>query len=456
MQGRASRREPPNEDYDALFEFSSTPTMELDAAGVVLRMNAAAARLLDLGPQRALGEVLDDLLRADVTSALAQERPVTVTATTAVGREPLVVRSMRRTFRGNDGGRFTVQLTRTSDDAGRNVTHSDEPLHLSAMDDISHSLGTPLSIIGGFASTLLTHAEELDPDALANAASAIHRHAARAIDELQALQARVRLDAGGAGTVPTSVLVAWLRRMLDPQLAAANAALVGSWTVDTVTIDVAVARQALLNMCTVALQVEPRPRALELAIGSTRDGTSFELGVDGTTPVRTDPTAPFTIDVTTSLVDAHGGTYRAPTTTDPSQRLVLPVARPGERVTAPTIAVAVIEDDPDTAALIRTSLRNSSTLFEIVADERTFEDGVRSLADCSPRIVLLDQNLPDRTGTEGLAEVRVAAPGARIVVLSVRGRGDDVAGDDGIVWLEKGRVLADLGTELIGVLATGE
>lgn len=457
MQARASRREPPNEDYDALFEFSSTPTLELDAAGIVVRMNAAAARLLDLRPQRAVGSALDDLIAADVTSALAQERPVTVTATTATGRESLVVRSMRRTFHGSDGDRFTVQLSLAPGDARQDATRSGEPLHWSAMDDISHNLGTPLSIIGGFASTLLTHADELGPDALAKAASAIHRHATRAIDELQALQARVRLDAGGAGTVPTSVLVAWLRRMLDPNLAAANAALVGSWTVDAVTLDIAVARQALLNMCTVALQVEPRPRTLELAVATSERGTVFELAVDAAgAPVRTDPIAQFTIDVTASLARTHGGTYRPPTPEDPSQELVLPSTAPHEPGAAPTIAVAVIEDDPDTAALIRTSLRNSSTLFRVVADERTFADGLRSLAACRPRIVLLDQNLPDRNATEGLAEVRAAAPDARIVVLSVRSRRDEDSIDDQTVWLEKGRVLADLGTELIGVLATGD
>lgn len=456
MEARASRREPPNEDYDALFEFSSTPTLELDVAGVVLRMNAAAARLLDLRPQTAIGTVLDDLVGADITGALAREHPVTVTTTGSTGPTSLVVRSVRRQLHGTEGDRFTVQLTPAPAGDRPDAVHGGAPLHWSTMDDISHNLGTPLSIIDGFASTLLAHADELDPDALATAAAAIHRHAARAIDELRSLQARVRLDAGGAGTVPTSVLVAWLRRILDPSLLAANAALVGSWSVDTITLDVAVARQSLLNMCTVALHADPRPRALELTISTSDRGTVFRLTVDqDAATVRRRPDTGFTIDVTTSLVATHGGTYRPPTTDDPTQELVLPTTAPRHHAAPPTIPVAMIEDDPDTAALIRTSLRNSSALFSIVADERTFGDGLRALLSSNPRIVLLDQNLPDRNATEALDEVRAAAPDARIVVLSVRGRDEDLV-DDQVVWLEKGRVLADLGTELLAVLATSD
>ncbi len=453
MQARASRREPPNEDYDALFEFSSAPTLELDAAGVVLRMNAAAARLLDLRPQSAVGTVLDDLVDADITGALAQERPVTLTASTASGRTTLAVRSVRRVLHGSDGDRFTVQLAPAGPEDRPDSQRSGEVAPWSAMDDIGHNLGTPLSIIDGYATTLLAHVDELDAEGVARAAAAIHRHTTRAIDELQALQARVRLDTGGAGTVPTSVLVAWLRRMLDPSLAAANAALVGAWSVDSVTVDVAAARQCLLNMCTVALQVRPRPRALELAVSTTEDGTLFRLSVDAAgRDLDMDPAAQFTMDVTSSLAETHGGRYVPPGPDDPTQELLLPPTTSTQDLTPkPTISVAMIEDDPDTAALIRTSLRNSSTVFSIIADERTFADGLRALRTCRPRIVLLDQNLPDRDGTDGLDEVRRAAPDARVVVLSVRGRGEQDTSD--VVWLEKGRVLADLGTELIGVLA---
>ena len=460
MQGRAARREPRNPDYDALFQFSDTPTLELDAAGVVLRSNAAAARLLDVRPERASGQTLDALLGTDVTSALASETGVTIRAMlSGSGETPLVMRSMRRALHANDGDRFTVQLLPAANQDTTDATRSGDPLHWSAMDDISHNLGTPLSIIGGYADTLVTHVADMEPAAIAQAAAAIHRHAARAIDELHALQARVRLDAGGAGAVPTSVLLAWLRRMLDANLVASNAALVGTWSVDTITLDVAVARQALLNMCTVALQCDPRPRVLELTVASSPDGTVFDLQPDvPTQDVVVTEQAAFTVDVTRSLVEQAGGTYTAPTDGSPAQQLVLPTSSSGTP-SAPsirTIPVAMIEDDPDTAALIRTSLRNSSTLFRIVADERTFADGVRALKGCDPRIVLLDQHLPDRVATESLDEIRAAAPDARIVVLSARGRRTTEQTDDGTVWLEKGRVLADLGTELIGVLATSE
>ena len=458
MNGRAKRLEPRNPDYDALFQFSDTPTLELDASGVVLRSNPAAARLLDVRPERARGQSLDDLLGVDVTGALASETATAVSARIGGVTTPLVVQSMRRSLQAADGDRFTVQLLPVENEEQQDATRSGEALHWSAMDDISHNLGTPLSIIGGYADTLVTHVDDMDTAAIARAAAAIHRHAARAIDELHALQARVRLGAGGAGAVPTSVLVAWLRRMLDPNLVAANAALVGTWSADTVTVDVAVARQALLNMCTVALQSDPRPRVLELTVSTNQDGTLFDLQPDVIPDdLQLAESGPFMVSVTQSLVAQAGGTYDPPEAGRPTQRLLLPSTSKDAPVAAvPTIPVAMIEDDPDTAALIRTSLRSSSTLFRIVADERTFADGLRALANCDPRIVLLDNHLPDRVSTEGLDEIRAAAPDARIVVLSARSRRDHDASDDNTIWFEKGRVLADLGTELIGVLTTGE
>lgn len=457
MTRRATRLDPTNIDYDTLFELSDTPTLELDGAGVVQRANAAVARMFDTSPERARGTTLDALLGVDATAALDSDRPVTLQVATAAGRVPLVVRSTRRDLRGSDGARFTVQLGRVSDDEHHVAPRSGDPSHWSAMDDVSHSLGTPLSIIAGYAETLVSHAGDLDTDGVVRAAAAIRRHADRAIDELHALQARIRLDAGGAGTVPTVVLMAWLRRMLEPNLIAASAALVGQWTTDIVVVDVAVARQALLNLCRTALQMQPPPSLLELQVSVDDAGTTFVLDAPVRGPVGWSADAEVSMDVTASLVSRHGGTYERPTPEHTTQRLLLPPtarAAPASSAT-PTIPVVVIEDDEDTAVLIRSSLRNSSTLFRVEADARTFADGLEAVRRTQPRIVLLDQHLPDRTGTEGLADLRAAAPDARIVVLSVHGRPPE-ATEDVAVWLEKDRVLADLGSQLVGVLAAQE
>lgn len=454
MDGRAARLGPPNADYDALFELAGTPLLELDGNGQVLRCNAAAARLLDATPANVRGTMLDELLGVDITEALAADHPVPLESTVAGSRLSLVMSSFPRTMHSSDGAHFTVQLLAGDPTAQADAVRHGRALHWSAMDDLSHNLGTPLSVIAGYAETLLARRGDLDHDQLDEALAALHRHASRAIDELRAVQARVRLDAGGAGTVPVSVLLAWLRRMLRANLTAANAALIGSTSLDTITVDVAMARQILLNACTVALQTDPRPSVLELEVRLVEDGTEFVLRTD--VPVVDDTVAArLTSEVTATLAERHAGSYDPPTPDDPSQRIVLPSSTTGPATPpAPAIPVALIEDDADTAALVRASLRSSSALFDVIVDERTFAAGLDAVASSAPRIILLDQELPDRVGSEGIEELREVCPDARIVVLSVHasaGRHDAV--DVDTVWLEKGRVLADLGAELIGVLA---
>lgn len=454
MDGRAARLEPPNADYDALFELAGTPLLELDGSGQVHRCNAAAAHLLDATPNTVVGSSLDDLLGVDVTEALAADHAVPLEATVDGTRRSLVMSCFPRSMHGSDGTRFTVQLRAGDATAQTDAVRHGRALHWSAMDDLSHNLGTPLSVVAGYAETLLARGRDLEPEQVEQAVTALHRHASRAIDELRAVQARVRLDAGGAGTMPVSVLLAWLRRMLRSNLTAANAALIGSTSLDAITVDVAIARQLLLNACSVALQADPRPSVLELTVGLVDAGTEFVLRTDA--PVVDDSVAGrLTSEVTATLAERHGGTYTPPTPDEPFQRIVLPTTSAGPATPpSPAIPVALIEDDPDTAALVRASLRSSSALFDVIVDERSFAAGLDAVASASPRIILLDQELPDRVGTDGIEELRAACPEARIVVLSVHASAsarDEV--DVDTVWLEKGRVLADLGAELIGVLA---
>lgn len=449
MSGSARPVPPTNPDYDDLFWLTSSPTFEVDGGGIVLRANSAACRLVDAGPREVEGSSLSTLLGVAVTDLVADGSPADIQAQLPNGPAPLVLRAFRREMSGTAGAHHVVQLTRRDGTRQRDADRRSDASRWSLLDDVSHNLGTPLAIVAGYAETLADRWEALDREDVERATTAIRRHARRAVDELQALQARVRISGGGTGAVPSSVLLAWLRRMLSGPLSSNGTVLVGGDMAEIVTVDIGSARQALLNMCHIALASEPRPLAVELGIHTADGGTEFSVQTDGGVPA-TDELAART---TALIVQDRGGRYTPATADDPVQRLWLPSATPaagqGSRAQIP---VAVIEDDVDTAALIRASIANSSTIFDLVADERTFAAGLEAVTRTRPRILLLDQGLPDRLGTDGLDDLRAAVPEMTVVVLSAQPPNGFRETSD-LLWLEKGRVLADLGSELIEVLS---
>ncbi len=221
MQGRATPLSPSNADYDALFELTATPTLEVDINGVLLRTNAAAARLLHTGLGKTQDQTLSDIFGESALAVLTVAGPHDVEADIqGDGVTALRLWSVARDLAGAHGERFTVQVVRRE---GREAIDADrraEASRLSLLDDVSHNLGTPLAIVAGYAETLAERWQDLDAEDIATATAAIHRHAHRAVNELRALQARVRVNGNGIGTIPTAVLVAWLRRMLSGPLAA--------------------------------------------------------------------------------------------------------------------------------------------------------------------------------------------------------------------------------------------
>ncbi len=59
----------------------------------------------------------------------------------------------------------------------------------------------------------------------------------------------------------------------------------------------------------------------------------------------------------------------------------------------------------------------------------TAEDGVQAIAEArrlQPDIVLLDLSMPERDGLEALSQIRGAAPGCEVVVLTASGSDDDL------------------------------
>lgn len=103
--------------------------------------------------------------------------------------------------------------------------------------------------------------------------------------------------------------------------------------------------------------------------------------------------------------------------------------------------VVLVEDDDALRQLVRLNLEDHPTL-RVVAEA---PDGASALAVCArhrPGVVVLDLGLPDITGQEVLAQLRMVAPSARVVIFS----GDSMFapeivegwGAEGLVGKERG------------------
>jgi DNA-binding NarL/FixJ family response regulator len=82
------------------------------------------------------------------------------------------------------------------------------------------------------------------------------------------------------------------------------------------------------------------------------------------------------------------------------------------------ITVAIVEDD----AGVRRSLEwllKSSTEFACVGACGSAEEALRLLPKAAPQVVLMDINLPNRSGIECTARLKELAPGAQVVMITV-------------------------------------
>jgi CheY-like chemotaxis protein len=97
-----------------------------------------------------------------------------------------------------------------------------------------------------------------------------------------------------------------------------------------------------------------------------------------------------------------------------------PVSRPiaGEwGVDAEPLRVAVVDDDEPIRTLVRTLL-DHSPIATVVADADGTPDAVAAACAQSPDVVLLDQKLGGRRGTELIGDIVRACPHAMIAIFS--------------------------------------
>lgn len=62
--------------------------------------------------------------------------------------------------------------------------------------------------------------------------------------------------------------------------------------------------------------------------------------------------------------------------------------------------------------------------FDVVAEAGTGADGLHAASRTNPDVILLDVALPDGSGLDLIAQLRGAAPGARVVLISTRSRAE--------------------------------
>jgi sigma-B regulation protein RsbU (phosphoserine phosphatase) len=85
--------------------------------------------------------------------------------------------------------------------------------------------------------------------------------------------------------------------------------------------------------------------------------------------------------------------------------------------------VLLIEDNPGDADLVRLRLTEGKNHVDVSCVNR-LSDGLASIENMPPSVVLLDLNLPDSHGSETFRKILDKAPGVPVVILS--GQDDEV------------------------------
>lgn len=121
------------------------------------------------------------------------------------------------------------------------------------------------------------------------------------------------------------------------------------------------------------------------------------------------------------------------------------------------LTVVVTDDDGVLRQLIKLVLERSPG-YTVVGEASDAEECISVVRTLQPDLVLLDLGLPGMNGLAAIPELKLVAPGSRVVVLSAYDR-DRMAGTaydrgaDG--YLEKANVVSDLVPTLTAALAQG-
>ena len=94
-------------------------------------------------------------------------------------------------------------------------------------------------------------------------------------------------------------------------------------------------------------------------------------------------------------------------------------------MTSPPLAVLVVDDSDVLRTVVSHYLDDESDL-QVIASVGSAGEAVQQARELRPDVILLDHDMPGRTGLEVLPELRACSPSARIVVFS---SAPDIRGD---------------------------
>jgi len=121
---------------------------------------------------------------------------------------------------------------------------------------------------------------------------------------------------------------------------------------------------------------------------------------------------------------------------------------------APALRVLVADDEADHRWLVRLALEDAED-FTVVAEARDGAEAVVQAARTQPDVVLLDVDMPVRDGLAALSDVRAAAPGCAVVLMTAYADEPGLAAraaERGVRVLDKTQPVLDLTDRLRSAL----
>lgn len=430
----------------ALFGHAAAASAEVAPSGRVLQVNRAFSTLVGWRSEELVDSDLLMLFASDddgagVEALIAGHRDEVRGMAELRTRSgmPRHVRYTGRRLRdlADDGGVLLVQMLDVTDEERRNedLQRSNEALERLGS-RIGHDLKQPLAAIAGYASTLRVQRERLDEATVTEMLDRLDQAARRVVDQLDTMVQSARVGGDAAEQVSIDAVVEAVRGLVAIELREEGGELVTALGVTHVQTDRRTLQRVLLNLVANALKYSGREQPPVVTVSSRRRGTGVEIAVVDRGPGirhehleavfepgrRLAPEAAagrgMGLADSRRAVEDLGGWLRAePSAAGARLVLWLPDDLLGEDDTPiRTVLVELGHHRRHGLAPAESHLRLEHERVTVLERAASVAEGVDSVADHQPDVVVVDGWQPDEDGEAALARLGAAAPVARLVV----------------------------------------